>query len=68
MTELVNDTILVPHGTVPSEVRSRALARAEAKLAPGESLVSFELGPGFGTGPTSPMAKFGFSYRILRPA
>lgn len=69
MSEVIHDTILVPHGTPPHEVMRRAQAQAEAKsnLGPGESIEDLQLGTGYGTGPTSPMVKWGFSYQILRP-
>lgn len=71
MTEpnVLHGTILVPHGTPANEVirRARMQAEAENKLGPGESIEDVVLGPGFGTGPDSPMVKFSFSYQILRP-
>jgi hypothetical protein len=71
MTEpdVIHDEILLPHGTHPNEVMRRALAQAQAKanLQEGESIEDLQLGTGVGTGPTSPLVKWRFSYQILRP-
>jgi hypothetical protein len=69
VAEVIHDTILVPHGTPANEVMWLARAQAEAKsnLGLGESIEDLQLGTGSGTGPTSPMMKWGWWGRILRP-